>query len=152
MHDTDKLYNTQQEIAMRMLIIFSVVDQPMTKLKLMFFDFLSIHSSIANGKSRSIHPDNPKFGLEFFSKESNTEKAIHLLVHKKLINFFYDDKNYYFEVNNLGRHLISMIDGVYKNQLEMEVRQVKQEFLSLSEDDIQKYFDKNIVYWGVENE
>lgn len=149
MHSSDELYNTPQEIAMRMLVILHNINQPLTKGKLTFFDFLSIHSSVIDEKSKSIHPDNPKFGLEFFSKKSNTEKAIHLLVHKKLVNVSYDKKYYYFEINIFGSHLVSMIDGSYKNQLENSINQLKQEFLPLSENNIQRYFDENIVHWGV---
>ncbi|MFS1133340.1 ABC-three component system middle component 2 [Enterococcus hirae] len=148
MSETEKIYNTPKEIAMRLLIIMSIIKGEITKERLFFFDFLSIHSSIIDEKSISLHPDNPRFGLEFYSKESNTDKAIHLLIHKKLINVKYDRDGYYYEINTLGKYIISLIDGDYNLILSDRVEQVSKEFSNFTERDIQKFFDQSIVNWG----
>lgn len=148
MSETEKIYNTPQEIAMRLLIILSITNKKITKERLFFFDFLSIHSSIIDKKSISLHPDNPRFGLEFYSKESYNNKAIHLLIHKKLINVKYDEDGYYYEINMFGKYILSMMNGEYKLILSDKVEQVSREFSNFSERDIQKFFDQSIVNWG----
>lgn len=148
MTDAELLYNTPQEIAMRLLIILSISNAKLAKSKLFFYDFLTLHGSIVDESNKSLHPDNPYFGLEFFSKEKNSEKAVHLLVHKKLVTVSYDSENYYFEINNVGRHILSLIDGDYKGNLELASKRVVEEFSSFSEQDVQKYFDKNLLNWS----
>ena len=145
---TESIYNTPYEIAMRLLIIMNTVNQSLTKERLFFFDFLSIHSSIVDKNSKSLHPDNPQFGLEYYSKEGNTEQAIHLLIHKKLVDVIYNEDNYYFEINIFGKHLLSLMEGQYKNYLEIQSKKVSHEFLDFEEDEIQKYFEQSIVNWG----
>lgn len=148
MSDTEKIYNTPQEIAMRLLIIMSIIGGKVTKDQLFFFDFLSIHSSIADEKSKSLHPDNPHFGLEFYSKSNNTNKAIHLLIHKKLVDVKYDKDEYYYEINIFGKYILSLVDGEYRLILSDQARKVSEEFVDFSVRDIRKFFDQSIVNWG----
>ena len=150
MTNTDLIYNTPQEIAIRLLVVLLVSKNKLSKDRLIFFDFLTIHTSTFSDTNKSIHPDNPYFGLEFFSKNTNTEKAVHLLVHKKLINSFHDEGGYYFEINNMGKYILSLINGPYKNQVVIHAGKVIEEFSSLTDQDIRKYFDLNLIKWSAE--
>lgn len=150
MNNTDYVYNTPQEIAMRLLLIIFVSKQRISKEKLFFFDFLALHSSIVDESSKSLHPDNPQFGLEYYSKESNTEMALHLLIHKKLVDVVYDKNGYYYECNIFGKHVLAMLDGEYKAILTEQIDKVSQEFLDFPENEIQKFFDQSIVNWGAQ--
>ena len=50
----------------------------------------------------------------------------------------------------MGKYILSLINGPYKNQVVIHAGKVIEEFSSLTDQDIRKYFDLNLIKWSAE--
>ena len=108
-----KIYNNEYEIAIRSLIIINKYENGIDIDSLIILDYLSLHSNVFDKELISLHPDNPFFGIELFSKRNLIKKSINLLLQKGLIHINYSDTGILYVASDAVNYFLSYFDGDY---------------------------------------
>jgi len=142
-----KIYNNEYEIAIRSLMIINKYENGIDIDSLIILDYLSLHSNVFDKELISLHPDNPFFGIELFSKRNLIKKSINLLLQKGLIHINYSDIGILYVASDAVNYFLSYFDGDYYNKLELNINEVIARFKNFSREELESYVYRNIELW-----
>lgn len=98
---TQHLYNTPVEIAARLLIIINELrSENADQEKLMYLDYLSLHTGDVGGEI-SVHAPIPNRGVQVYSKSELIKSSLTLLLSKELIDFISSEDGFVYSKNEL---------------------------------------------------
>lgn len=111
----NKLFNSELEIALRLLILMDEYNSlSFTKERLICFDFITLYAKNFNVYHKNINGDNIFYISEYSSLKQQYNKAIKLLLIKGLIKLH--KNNFEYQINNLGSSFIKSINDEYALQ------------------------------------
>ena len=129
-----KIYNTNQEIGCRILLILQIVKETYSIERIGYYDYFSLHFS-----------DLKK--TEIIIKRHTIENAINFLIGKGLIEPQYNSQGIKYQNTNLGNKIVDMFNNEYTKKYQYYVTEVDKIFSKMNEDKIRNYVNKNIGKW-----
>lgn len=144
-----RLYNTPLEIGIRSLIILYTNKAPMDVDRLMYFDYLCLHTRDIDGPE-SLHAPIPNRGVQVYSKRELIRKGISVLVSKELIDVAPDETGFCFQINEAGIKFLSFFQTTYFVELVERAFWVANKFSNLPTPNLRMIIDEKIPHWGSE--
>ncbi len=143
-------FNSPLEAGLRVLALL-VESHPraMELQKLVFLDFLAVHSADAGGPE-SLHPPTPHRAAELVLRRDLLEKGALLLMSRSLIDRYYDSSGFLYLATEEAGSFLSALESDYTVRLRQRASWVVAEFGSNSTDELDAYFAKNLDRWGGE--
>ncbi|MEN6411949.1 MAG: ABC-three component system middle component 2 [Veillonellales bacterium] len=146
------VFNTPEEIGVRILFVLSECQHKMSLQRLMYYDYLSLHLSDINAEYISLHPSNPHHSSEIAVKREIIRDGINLMINRGLMNVRYTRQGIFYERNQITDNFTKMFDSSYSSQYKANISIIKQKFLSFSDNALYKFVSDNIGNWAGEFE
>lgn len=147
-----KIFNSPEEVGVRILFILDVYQRKMSSQRIMYYDYFSLHLNDIDNTYESLHPDNPNHSSEIAVRRDLIKKALNLMIEKGLISIKYLKTGIYYQKNQLTTSFVDLFENGYATQLKKYIKVVDEKFLNYSDKQIYEYINKNIGSWAGEFE
>lgn len=143
-------FNSPLEAGLRVLaLLIEAHPSPMELQKLVFLDFLAVHSADVGGPE-SLHPPTPHRAAELVLRRDLLEKGALLLMSRGLIDRFYDATGFLYLATEDAGPFMSALESNYTLELRSRARWVVSEFGDQMTDELTSFFSVNLDRWGGE--
>ncbi len=142
-----KIFNSPEEVGVRILFILDVYQRKMSSQRIMYYDYFSLHLNDIDNTYESLHPDNPNHSSEIAVRRDLIKKALNLMIEKGLISIKYLKTGIYYQKNQLTTSFVDLFENGYAIQLKKNIKVVDEKFLNYSDKQIYEYINKNIGSW-----
>ena len=144
------VFNSPLEIALRLLFIFNKTSKPLDLQRLIYYNYLLVHSADIPNSPKSIHADLPRRSCEMLVNRTVVKKGITLLLLKDLIGVKYLKDGILYKKNKNTESFIQYFESVYSKQLQERADWLCSNFDKLTDSQITRLMDSNIGKWGSE--
>lgn len=135
----NKVFNTNFENMLRILLLMSVLGKPVNADRLTALDFICIYGKKCRILDKNLHGDN-EFGFaEFTNKREKIAEAIKLAVKN---NYLIVDKNsdgIVYSLNDRGNIIVSNIQSAYSKAYSVGAKIVCRKYAYSTDEEILKY-------------
>lgn len=142
-----KLYNTEEEIGVRLLCILEQLKTKASFLRLLYYDYFSLHLDDIDEKYESLHPSNPSHSTEIIVKRELVNSAIECMALKGLLDVKYTVAGIYYTKNSVTGPFLECFQSSYITKLRDYIQIVDEIFREYSDIRLQKYIDNNLGKW-----
>lgn len=142
-----QIFNSAEEVGVRILFILDIYQKRMSFQRIMYYDYFSLHLRDLDKALKSLHPDNPNHSSEIAIKRDLINKGLKLILAKGLVGVKYTKTGIYYQSNHLTHDFISLFENGYVEQLKKNISIVNGFFLNQTDKQIYKYVDRNIGKW-----
>lgn len=147
-----QIYNSPEEVGVRILFILDVCQKKMSSQRIMYYDYFALHLNDLDQKHESLHPDNPNHSSEIAIKRDLVNKGLNLIIAKGLVGVKYTKSGIYYQNNQLTHDFVALFENGYVEELKRNIDVVNVFFSNYSDKQIYKYINKNIGKWAGEFE
>lgn len=145
-------FNSAIECGLRSLIILEQAFPLEYDLqRLVFYDYLLVHSGDANGPT-SIHPATPHRSGEVLIKRHMLEQGLILMMSRNLIIREYDKTGIVYYASDAATPFLDSLKSHYVRLLKQHASWVVKTFNDYSPLELEKFFHDNLDRWGGEFE
>ncbi len=145
-----QIYNTKNEIGLRILILLSEIDGSIDLQRLIYYDYALLHSKDIVKNKTSIHPNNPYRYNELLIKREIMNEALSFLIRRNLISVNYDENGIIYKKSLITIPFLGYFESEYFFTLKEEAKWVIEYFNEYDDKKIRLFFDENIGNWGSE--
>lgn len=150
--DQNSAYNSPMEFGLRSLfIMYASKEQFFDLQRLIFLDYLAVHSDDVDGGPLGLHAKVPYRSTEIFVKRAFIEKGLMDLVRRELLNVVFNNTGVNYQISDLGVHFVNLFQSEYANQLIKVCHWLSERFANYSTLDLELFINKNLKAWGGEN-
>lgn len=142
-----KLYNTEEEIGVRLLCILEQIKTKASFVRLLYYDYFSLHLDDIDRKYESLHPSNPSHSTEIVVKRKLVNAAIECMALKGLLDVKYTATGIYYTKNSVTGPFLECFQSSYMTKLRDNIRIVHEIFCEYSDKRLQKYVDNHLGKW-----
>ncbi len=147
MHPQPQLFNGAFETGLRSLIVLAETVPDRCDLeRLVYFDYLVIHSADANGPE-SLHPNTPLRNGEIIIRRSSIERGVHLMMSRNLIERHHDRHGIGYSATETARPFLDGLSSDYSRDLVHRAEWVITQFGGLSTGELRSYFNEHFEGW-----
>lgn len=150
--EVTKIFNTPEEVGIRVLLILSQSMDAMDLQRLVYYDYFLLHLNDILKDQDSIHPSNPYHATEIAIKRKLIQEGINLMSKKGLIDIHFSIQGISYSRNKMTIEFLEYFDSNYFNKLEKNARIVEENFNTFTDEKIQNYVYENIGKWTGEFE
>ena len=145
------VFNSPLEIGLRALFILNQLQPGACELqRLVYYDYILVHSSDVPGGPQSVHPSIPHRSTEILVKRELVKKGLTLMYSKQLVDFIFDPTGIMYKANELTGPFLSYNKSEYANSLkEISVWLVKK-FKDYTDENLSQFIKNNLDIWGGE--
>ena len=147
-----QIYNSPQEVGVRILFILDICQKRMSKQRIMFYDYFALHLNDLDHTKESLHPDNPNHSSEIAIKRELISRGLDLIIAKGLLSVKYSKTGIYYCPNRLTHSFVQLFQNDYVNELKESIAAVDEVFSRFSDKQIYNYINQNIGKWTGEFE
>lgn len=146
-----RLFNTPVEYGLRSLFILSSIFPKTADLqRLIYFDYLVLHTSDIDPEQTSLHPSYPHRSAEILIKRERLRNGLLIMKSRQLLNIRFDGGGITYVASPLTKKFLEYLTSDYAQQLESSANFVTQKFSSYSDSELDQYMKKNLETWGGE--
>jgi hypothetical protein len=146
-----KVFNSSLEIGLRTLFLLAELSPNGCDLqRLVYYDYLLIHSGDVPNGPQSIHPQIPHRSTEILVKRELVKNGLTLMNSKQLIEAKFDIKGIVYYATSLTTPFLQYHNSEYANALRTTAKWVISAFDSYSDKKLEKYISNNLDVWGGE--
>ncbi|WP_460642429.1 ABC-three component system middle component 2 [Lacrimispora brassicae] len=142
-----QIYNSPEEVGARILFILDICNKRMSKQRLMYYDYFSLHINDLDQKQISLHPDNPNHSSEIAIRRDLISNGLDLMIAKGLVSVKYSKTGIYYCVNQLTHPFLQLFENQYVDDLKRNIASVDNVFYSYTDKQIYKHINNNIGRW-----
>ncbi len=147
-----KIFNSPEEVGVRILFILSICNKRMSSQRIMYYDYFILHLNDIDSMYESLHPDNPNHSSEIAVKRDIINRSLQLMISKGLLDIKYTKTGIYYQKNTITDAFLQMFKNGYVDKLKQNINVVSERFEKYSDGQIYRYIDKNIGSWSGEFE
>lgn len=147
-----QLYNTPEEIGVRLMIILSSSQASMSLERLQIYDHLVLHISDISKEHVSIHPSNPSYSSELAAKRDLIHRSLSFLVLRGLISVKCTSRGIQYASNKTTEKSLSTLTSKYAKQIEGNSKIVCNLLGSYNDLRLQKHIYMSMGDWAGEIE
>jgi hypothetical protein len=149
---TDKnfVFNSPLEIALRLLFVLNRTSRSLDLQRLIYYNYLLVHSADIPNSPKSIHADLPRRSCEMLVNRAVVKKGLMLLLLKDLIGVEYSNNGIQYRRNNNTESFIQYFESIYSRQLKERADWLCSHFDDLNDKQLTELIEANIGKWGSE--
>jgi len=149
---TDKnfVFNSPLEIALRLLFVLNRTSRSLDLQRLIYYNYLLVHSADIPNSPKSIHADLPRRSCEMLVNRTVVKKGLTLLLMKDLIGVEYSSNGIQYRRNNNTKSFTQYFESIYSRQLKERADWLCSNFDDLNDKQLTELIEANIGKWGSE--
>lgn len=144
------LFNTPLEIALRLIYVFNATNKALDLQRLIYYNYLIIHSADVEGAPNSIHPALPNRACEMLVSRKIIKSGLNLLISKGIIQVVYSKSGIKYKSNSETSFVNEHFNSKYSEELKIRAQWLIDNFDKLSDSKLSDMMNKNIGKWGSE--
>lgn len=146
-------FNTALETSLRALcVLYEGFPRRFDGQRLVFFDYLVVHSGDVEEGPESLHPPTPFRSNEWLVRRRLVDAGLQLLIRRGLVIPEFNDDGILYRASDLAGAFIACLAESYTRDLRSRARWVIRQFGSRDENSLVDYFNENLDRWGAEFE
>jgi hypothetical protein len=114
--------------------------------RLLYFDYLVVHSSDADGPD-SLHPNTPLRNGELLVRRGVIERGLHLYISRNLIERHARGAGIYYCASEIAGPFLECLQSSYSRALRERAQWAIDRFGGFDEDELKSYFDARFERW-----
>jgi hypothetical protein len=144
-------FNSPLECGLRTLALLDAARPASCDLqRLIFYDYLLVHSGDVPGGPASIHPATPLRSGEALVRRQWIERGLLLMISRELVVRRFADSGIAYEASPLAASFLGYMAEPYTKQLQDRARWVISAFGDYSDPQLVEFFKNNLDRWGGE--
>lgn len=147
-----KIYNTPFEVGIRILILLVRCERPLDIEEITTYDYLLLHSSEMDKEIKSLHPDNPFYVMELYSKRNVIQKSITLLISKGLVLCEYNSNGISYKPTEIANNFLEYFESSYFLKLMKNADLINLKLINFKLEVIKELINENYEEWKNEFE
>lgn len=146
-----RIFNSPLEIGLRSLYILNELHPNGCDLqRLVYYDYILVHSSDVPNGPQSIHPRIPHRSSEILVKREVLKKGLTLMYSKQLVEFTFDLTGIAYKATDITRPFLNYNTSEYGNKLKEIAIWLVDNFKDYSDERIATFIKNNLDVWGGE--
>ena len=146
-----QLFNQPIEVGVRALFVLAELSPLCCDIqKLMYYDYLLLHSGDIDGGPPSLHPATPHRSCEILVRRQLLQSGLLMLQSKKLVVKEFHETGICYSCSELAPYFLDHFSSQYSAQLKEIVKWVVNNFKDYSDAQFEEYIQINIGRWGSE--
>lgn len=118
-------YNQRNEIALRILLLLSIIDEPKTVDVIATFDLIITYGKYFHLSNSNLHGENPYYLAELASRRILVNNAIKFLVRNNFIQIYTTNNGFSYKINKKGISYVDKANSSYSKEYKMIVQNLK---------------------------
>ncbi|MEP7165204.1 MAG: ABC-three component system middle component 2 [Ferruginibacter sp.] len=149
-NDHSHTFNSPLECGLRSMVILECAFPNVYDLqRLVFFDYLLVHSADAGGPE-SLHPPTPHRSGEVLVRRKIIEQGLNLFLSRRLIEKKYTEKGIVYNATEKTTPFLDNLRTKYSLSLKDRANWVIKSFNGFSDIELENFFKINLDRWGGE--
>jgi hypothetical protein len=145
------VFNSPLEIGLRVLYILNELYPNGCDLqRLVYYDYILVHSSDVPNGPESIHPSIPHRSTEILVKRELVKKGLTLMNSKELVNSIFDSSGILYSATELTKPFLEYNNSEYALNLKSVANWLVKTFASYSDETLSLFIKNNLDIWGGE--
>lgn len=145
------VFNSPLEVGLRLLYILNeTYPKGLDLQRLVYFDYILVHSGDVPGGPPSIHPNIPHRTSEILIKRELVKKGLTLMNSKQLIKSIFNDTGILYSATELTEPFLDYNNSEYASSLKHVSNWLVNKFQSYSDDKLSLFIKNNMDIWGGE--
>ena len=145
------VFNSPLEIGLRVLYILNELQSDGCDLqRLVYYDYILIHSSDVPDGPKSIHPSIPHRTTEILVKRELVKKGLTLMHSKQLVNSIFDSTGIIYKATELTKPFLEYNKSEYANSLQEISYWLVNKFKDYTDEKLSLFIKNNLDVWGGE--
>lgn len=146
-----RIFNTPVEYGLRSLFILSGIAPKAADLqRLIYFDYLVLHTADIDSEQTSLHPSYPYRSAEILIKRERLKNGLLIMNSRQLIRIQFDGGGINYVASPLTQKFLEYLNSDYAKQLKRCASFVIEKFNAYSDSELDKYMKQNLKTWGSE--
>lgn len=144
-------FNSALESGLRALcVLYEAYPEAYDSQRLIFYDYLVVHSGDAEDGPESLHPDTPFRSNEWLVRRQLVDQGLRLLVERGLVQPSMTVNGILYSASESAGAFVACLNQKYTTHLRERARWVVETFATTTEPELIQYFDSNLDRWGAE--
>lgn len=144
-------FNTPIESGLRTLFIISELAPNNCDLqRLVYYDYLLVHSSDVADGPESIHPATPYRAGELLIRRRTISDGLDLMFARELIKKNFSEKGITYQASELTKPFLAFFTSKYSMHLKRNAEWVIEFFSCYSDQELHSFMTSNLGRWGAE--
>lgn len=145
------VFNSPLEIGLRVLYILRELYPNGCDLqRLVYYDYILVHSNDVPNGPQSIHPNTPHRTAEILVKRELVKKGLTLMNSKQLIESIFDSSGILYTATELTSPFLEYNNSEYAQSLQRVSKWLVEKFNSYTDENLSLYIKNNMDVWGGE--
>jgi hypothetical protein len=145
------VFNSPLEIGLRVLYLLNELKPDDCDLqRLVYYDYILVHSSDIPGGPKSIHPSIPHRSTEILVKRDLLKKGLTLMNSKQLIESVFSSSGITYKATELTKPFLQYNQSEYAQKLMETSIWVVKKFKLYSDESLSNFIKNNLDVWGGE--
>ncbi len=145
------LFNSPLEVGLRILYIFRNTNKSILDIqRLIYYNYLIVHSSDIPDAPESLHPEMPNRSCEILIGRKVIQKGINLLLSRELICVKYAKSGIKYISNKNTSLFLDHFNSNYSKELDERAKWVCSNYDSMSDNKLNGFIQSNLGKWGAE--
>lgn len=144
-------FNSPLESGLRMLIILDKIKAQGADLqRLVYYDYLLVHSGDVDGGPESLHTAIPFRSGEWLVRRDVIQKGIELMYSKELLDKYHTENGIVYRSTKLTRPFLGHFESAYFKKMRTVAGWLSKSFDNFTNAQLSKFMVDNIGRWGAE--
>lgn len=146
-----RLFNSPLEVGLRVLVFLcEIAPNSVDIQRLIYFDYLTIHSGDIENGPKSLHAATPHRTGEIIVRRNILQEGINLMASKGLITMVFSSEGISYKNSDISLNFLNYFDSTYYTKLKENSKWVINKFSSYSNEELNLYIKKHLDIWGGE--
>ena len=146
-----QVFNSDIEVGIRVLVLLeksSIIKHSLQRLSV--YDHMLLHAGDIDLSQSNIHPLHPYRSSEYPIKFQVIEKAIYLLISRKLIDVYTDEDGISYGCSERTKWFLNAFESEYIKKLKLTAEWINAKFSRTSDEELLALIKQRIAKWGDE--
>jgi hypothetical protein len=145
------VFNSPLEIGLRVLYLLSELQPNGCDLqRLVYYDYILVHSSDVPDGPKSIHPKIPHRSTEILVKREILKRGLTLMHSKQLVDSIFDSNGITYKATKYTEKFLEYNKSEYANKLKIISSWLVKKFQTYSDESLSLFIKNNMDVWGGE--
>jgi hypothetical protein len=151
-HGEGPFYSALESGLRALCVLYEAFPQSFDTQRLVFFDYLVVHSGDVEDGPKSLHPATPFRSNEWVVRRHLVDRGLRLLVERGLVMPQLTDAGIFFVASETAGAFVACLVEPYTKELKKRARWVVKSFGQTEEGELIDFFNRNLDRWGAEFE
>ena len=143
-------FNSPLETGVRSLLVLTAQNVECDLQRLLYYDYLMVHSADVPNGPPSVHPGTPHRSGELLVRRRLIEQGLLLMLSRNLLQRNSKSAGFTYSSTKLGERFVSYLSASYVGELQKRTEWLLNTFHSFDDAALADFFDKNLQQWGSE--